>query len=256
MAHVNYDEMADHYDDRYQSGGPASILNRLEWLVQTTRAQIILEVGCGTGYWLTHIQGSKFRFGLDISARMLDIAKKRDRSLILIQGTAIRLPFSQKVFDLVFCVHALHHFSDPQFFIHEARRIIQKPGGLAIIGMDPQMEKDKWYIYDYFPGTYETDLLRYPSGNAIMSWMKEADFVRCERRLAAFIQHDFIGHEVLNDPILQKNGTSQLSLLSDEAFFQGMARIKGAIEQAERLGKEMFFPTHISIPVVFGFLQP
>jgi hypothetical protein len=46
--------------------------------------------------------------------------------------------------------------------------------------------------YDYFPGTYETDLARYPSGEMISLWMKEAGFVGCERRIAARIEHDFI----------------------------------------------------------------
>jgi len=245
MVHLNYDEIADHYDDRYQSGSPAGILNALEMLVQSTSAQIILEVGCGTGYWLTNIQGGESRIGLDISGRMLDIARKRDKILILIQ--------SRMVFDFVFCVNALHHFSDPQTFIHDAHRVIRRPGGLAIIGMDPQTEKDNWYIYDYFPGTHKTDLVRYPKGEAIIEWMKNAGFEHCKRWIAGTIDHDFTGNDVFGDPILQRNGTSQLSLLSDEAFNHGLARIKDAVKQTEALGDKVIFQTHISLPIVYGF---
>jgi SAM-dependent methyltransferase len=254
MVHLNYDEIADHYDDRYQSGSPTGLLEYLEMLVQSTRAHIILEVGCGTGYWLTNIQGGESKIGLDISGRMLDIARKRGQTLILIQSRAQQLPFCRMVFDFVFCVNALHHFSDPQTFIHEAHRVIRTPGGLAIIGMDPQTGKDNWYIYDYFPGTHEADLARYPKGETIIEWMKNAGFKHCKRWIAGTIDHDFTGNDVFGDPILQRNGTSQLSLLSDEAFNHGLARIKDAVNQAEALGETVIFPTHISFPIVCGLL--
>jgi len=164
------------------------------------------------------------------------------------------LSFQPGTFDLVFCVNALHHFDDPPAFVSQARRVTRAGGALAIVGMDPQTERDRWYLYDYFPGTYETDRARYPSGDAILGWMDEAGFVRCHRRLAARIARDAAGREVLNDRILQKNGTSQLSLLTEEAFAAGMARIEEALQSAERRGEHISFPTHISLPIVVGFV--
>ena len=131
--------------------------------------------------------------GLDYSAGMLDKARQRDGALGLLRGSATQLPFRENVFDFVFCVHALHHFDDPPAFIHEAHRMIRRGGALAVIGMDPRTEQDRRYLYDFFAGTYETDLDRYPSGDMILRWMKESGFVRCERRLAARIEHDFTG---------------------------------------------------------------
>lgn len=254
MTHLDYDEIANHYDDRYQSGAPAGILDNINLLAQRTSAQSILEVGCGTGYWLANIQGGESRIGLDLSAQMLDIARKRGVTLSLIQGRAQQLPFFRMVFDLVLCVNALHHFSDPQTFIHEAHRVIRRPGVLAIIGMDPQTENDSWYIYDYFPGTHEADRARYPKGETIMGWMKNADFEQVNRGVAGTIKHDLVGKDVFRDPILQKNGTSQLALLSDEAFNQGLTRIMDAVKEGEALGERVIFPTNISLPIVCGFL--
>jgi len=165
----------------------------------------------------------------------------------------VQLPFGNEAFDLVFCINAIHHFPDPATFIREAYRILEKGGLLAIIGMDPLTEHDRWYLYDYFPGTCETDRERYPSGGVIQQWMKEAGFRACERRLAARIDHDAIGREVLNDPVLQKNGTSQLSFLSDKAFQAGMARIREALEAAKNHSEPIVFPTHIALPVVAGY---
>jgi SAM-dependent methyltransferase len=255
MYQVDYEKAADNYDRRYQFGCPIGIIESLKWLAHRVSAHFVLEVGCGTGFWLTMMNEYKFLFGLDYSARMLDIAEERDRSLKLIRGAAIQLPFCNRVFDFVFCVHALHHFNNPRTFIHEAHRILRKPGILAIIGMDPQLEMDRWYIYDYFTGTHETDLDRYPSGKMIANWMKEAGFKHCRRRIAASIKYDFIGHEVLNDPILHKEGTSQLSLLSNEEFRKGMAKIKSVLHQAELCGERIVFPVHISLPIVYGFLS-
>ena len=180
------------------------------------------------------------------AARMLDKARQRDGTLRLTRGTATQLPLRENALDLVFCVHALHHFDDPPVFICEAHRVIGIGGALAIIGMDPQMGQDRWYLYDYFPGTYEADLGRYPAGDMILPWMAEAGFVRCERRVVAHISHGFIGRQVLDDPILQKNGTSQLSLLTESAFENGMTRIWRALQQAEQRGEEITFPTHIA----------
>ena len=69
--------------------------------------------------------------------------------------------------------------------------MLRRGRALAIVGMDPQTEQDRWYLYDYFPGTRETDLDRYPSGEMILAWMREAGFARCERYLAARIVYDF-----------------------------------------------------------------
>ena len=163
MKQVNYNEVADVYDQRYRAGGPTGIAECLQALVCKTRANRVLEAGCGTGQWLTLLHGCEFRCGLDYSAGMLEKARQRDAALALVRGTATQLPFAAAALDFVFCVHALHHFDDPQAFITEAYRVIRRGGALAIFGMDPQTEQDRWYLYEYFPGTYETDLERYPS---------------------------------------------------------------------------------------------
>jgi ubiquinone/menaquinone biosynthesis C-methylase UbiE len=254
MKRVKYDKVSAVYDQRYRSGAPVGIAKSLRELACKVQARRVLEVGCGTGHWLTLMQNCEIRCGLDYSAGMLDKAKQRDESLRLVRGTATHLPFRGDTFDLVFCVHALHHFDDPLAFVYEARYVLQIGGMLAIIGMDPQTEQDRWYLYDYFPGTYETDLARYPSGGMILHWMKEAGFVGCKRRIAARIEHDSIGREVLSDPVLQKNGTSQLSLLTEGAFVNGMARIREALQLAEGRGEGIVFPTRIALPIVVGFV--
>jgi hypothetical protein len=68
------------------------------------------------------------------------------------------------------------------------------------------------------------------------------------------INYDVISADfVFSDPVLFKDGTSQLSLLTEDAFLAGMARIEEAIRLAERHGREAVFPIDIALPIVTGF---
>ena len=58
----------------------------------------------------------------------------------------------------------------------------------------------------------------------------------------------------MSDPILQKDGSSQLSLLTADAFVDGMARIRKALQLAKSRGEEIVFPTRIALPAVVGFV--
>ena len=133
--------------------------------------------------------------------------------------------------------------------LHEAAdgaaRVLRPGGRIAVIGMDPSAGLDRWYLYDYFPGTLEADRARYPSAVQIAAWMENAGLTQIRRGIAARIQGTLRGRDVYSDPILSKNGTSQLTLLSDEAFAAGMARIEAAVTSDEEE-----FVTDISLAVV------
>ncbi len=251
--HVDYDQVALTYDRRYAGGGPAGIGETLLAMACEAGAVRVLEVGCGTGQWLALLQGGRRRaYGVDLSRRMLEKARTRAAGLSLVRGHANHLPFADGSFDLMFCVHALHHFDDARQFVQAAYRLLRPGGALAVIGMNPHAGCDRWYIYDYFPGTRETDVGRYPSPGAIMDWMIGAGFDTAGWRVAARIMDTRSGRAVLDDPILHKNGTSQLTLLSDDGYAAGMARIQAAVARAEAAGETLVFPVDISLALVWG----
>ncbi|MCJ7604356.1 MAG: methyltransferase domain-containing protein [Desulfobulbaceae bacterium] len=250
---VAYDEVAKLYDLRY-TAGPVGVTEILGSCAARVRATRVLEVGCGTGHWLSMLAGRATLYGLDYSAGMLDKAKAKSDAFLLCRGKASHLPFAAAAFDFVYTVHAIHHFTGPRHFIKQAYRLLRPGGVLAIIGMDPHLEQDRWYVYDYFPGTRQRDLRRYPSSAALLGPMREAGFVGCERLSGARLQQDFAGVEVLHDPILQKDGASQLFLLSDDDFAAGMARIRATLAGAAASGREIIFPAHISLPALIGFV--
>jgi ubiquinone/menaquinone biosynthesis C-methylase UbiE len=250
MEAVNYDRIADHYDDRYKSAyQPKGIASKLANLIQEVNAEKVLEVGCGTGHWLELLEDKAKVFGIDLSWGMLQKAAARKGKFFLIKGEIAALPFSARSFDLVYCVNALHHFQNPSKFIVEAHKLLRPTGALTVIGMNPQTGQDRWFIYDYFPGTLETDLKRYPSAGTIVDWMISAGFNYIDWQIGERIVADRQGQEVLQ---LSKDFTSQLTLLSEEEYKAGKSRIETALRESVRDGKTIIFPVDISLSMVTG----
>ncbi|UCE05846.1 MAG: methyltransferase domain-containing protein [bacterium] len=253
LKQVNYNEIASTYNERYEAGSFEGIASTLKSLIQNSSAKRILEVGCGTGHWLEKLQGvDRQVYGLDLSIGMLRQADQGLKSVYLICGQARYLPFFDACFDIIFCVNALHHFDQKQKFISQARQALRSGGILAIIGMDPHNGNNKWYIYHYFDGTYETDLARFPSAKTIKEWMTEAGFEQIKCNLTERIKKPLFGEEVLKTPYIQKHNSSQLILLSDEAYINGVNRIKADLRKAESLKKIIKFEVNISLWLITG----
>ena len=252
-ARVDYDRIAPTYNRRFAADGQDGIAAALVSLASELSAQRVLEVGCGTARWLADLASVVPQLcGLDFSAGMLRQARLRRASLHLVRGDAGQLPFPDAAFDLVYCVNAIHHFDRPQAFISRARRLPRPGGALAVIGNDPHGRRDSWYVYHYFEGTYETDLERFPSRNALVDWMVEAGFTEIQwREVERIVDHKH-GRQVFDDPFLEKTSCSQLALLSDQAYAAGLRRIETALKAAEARGEVLRFPVDMCMGVLVG----
>jgi SAM-dependent methyltransferase len=242
---VDYDRVAPSYDERYRHGDPTDVAELVRRIAAGSSR--VLEVGCGTGHWLPMIGACGCQtFGLDRSRGMLERA--RTAGVPLVQADACRLPLRGGSLDAILCINALHHFGDGRGFVAGAFGALRPRGSLVIAGMDPAAGLDRWYLYDYFPGTLQTDEARYPPAATIAGWMNGAGFAVVERGLATRLHGVARGAEVHGDPILSRHGTSQLSLLSDGEFAAGMQRIDAAI--TANPGVE--FVTDISLALIVG----
>ncbi len=251
MKTVNYDKVADRFDKRYETAyRHQGVASTLRDLIGAVNAQRVLEVGCGTGHWLDVLRNDTRVVGMDLSHAMLQKAASSHPELALVRGEAGSLPFAEQTFGAVFCVNALHHFTDPSAFIAEAFRLLTTNGVLAVIGMNPHTGKDRWFIYDYFPGTYELDLQRYPSPGTIITWMRGAGFEQTTEQVAERLQDDKSAHDVLP---LSKEFTSQLSLLSAAEYDKGIAKIETAMCEARDAGNDIVFPVDVSLCMVKGY---
>ena len=227
---INYDVIAPRYDARYVQNPLSGVSRELHDLVSNGRALDVLEVGTGTGRWVMELYPVVKRIvGLDLSFGMLEQARLRNDQLLLTNGDANQQPFASESFDVVLSVNALQHYTDQRAFITEARRLLRAGGALAIVNLDPHIGRDQWYLYDYFDGVKDADLQRFPSSGTLLDWMLAAGFARAEWRVAEHIHQEFIGREVLDNPFTQKGGSSQLALLGDDAYGEGLSRIHAAI---------------------------
>ena len=246
---VNYNAISSSYDNRYEEDQWANIRNELKELIANNNYQNILEVGCGTGYWLNAVKSEKTKiFGLDYSIGMLKKAGETGRCKNVVNGDANFLPFRKKYFDFIFCLNAIHHFQNKKQFIIDAKKYLAPGGTVAIIGVDPRCENDEWYIYDYFNSTYKDDLERFPAWSEIEDWMKQSGFKNVSLKIIDEVKSDKIGKEVLSDAWLQKGGTSQLSKLSDKEYDEGYNKVLDALNE----NKEKIFKVRITFKIIWG----
>lgn len=85
----------------------------------------ILDVGCGDGYLLSFMwNGKRKLFGIDISEKALELAKKRlPKDVTLLNGNIEDLPFDDHSFDVVTCTHTLEHVRNLEKSCLELKRV-------------------------------------------------------------------------------------------------------------------------------------
>jgi ubiquinone/menaquinone biosynthesis C-methylase UbiE len=263
-AHVDYDRIAPTYNQRFGENDRSGTTEALLAIARDLAASRedtprVLEVGCGTGKWLTDLDTAMPRavtlhiYGIDLSMGMLRQACRRRAALRLARGRAERLPFPAAAFEWVYCVNAIHHFDRPHAFISEACRLLRHGGRLTVVGMDPHGRRESWYVYRYFDGVYETDLWRFPSWAEIADWMS-AEGLAVECRIVDRIWAPKKGRAVLDDPFIRQDACSQLALLSQEAYRAGLRRIEAALDRAEAVGETLLFPVDTPLAMICGKL--
>jgi ubiquinone/menaquinone biosynthesis C-methylase UbiE len=147
MKKVDYDQVVDVYDYRYQrSYRPDGLSEKLRHISETSDMKTVLEVGCGTGHWLGVFPDNVWVVGLDAALGMLCKAHLKNLHWNLIQGSSDSLPVKENGFDLIYCINAIHHFKNPYGFIKACKSLLRHNGILVIVGMDPHIGSDKWFI--------------------------------------------------------------------------------------------------------------
>ena len=94
--------------DFLNAGYYAPIAEKLRELIAAyaPQAEAILDVGCGEGYYLSHLD-AKERWGVDISKDAVRYAAVREKHARFLAATAAHLPFPDAAFDCLLSMFAL-----------------------------------------------------------------------------------------------------------------------------------------------------
>jgi demethylmenaquinone methyltransferase / 2-methoxy-6-polyprenyl-1,4-benzoquinol methylase len=138
-----FDNISGNYDglNRVISfGTDVSWRKKVLKLVADTKPEIILDIATGTGdlaILMTAIPAKRI-IGLDISAGMLDIGKKKifqkklDHKIEMVLGDSENIPYEDNTFDAVTVAFGVRNFENLEKGLGEILRVL-KPGGIFVI---------------------------------------------------------------------------------------------------------------------------
>lgn len=133
-----FDLVANEYDDWYKT--PLGrfvdeVEKKLAFdMVPLTKGMRILDLGCGTGIYTSLLKDHECKVtGIDLSDKMLEIARAKFPDIHFIQSNIYALPFPDNKFDLVFSMATFEFIEELEMAYYEIRRVV-KPGGKIFIG--------------------------------------------------------------------------------------------------------------------------
>jgi len=182
----------------------------------------ILEVGCGTGNYVTTIQQLTdcSAYGIDPHEGMLEIARQKDSRVSFQIGRAELLDFPDDHFDLVYNVDVIHHVEDRPEAYRQAYRVL-RPGGLVCTVTDSEdIIHRRKPLSNYFPETVPLELRRYARMADLMDYMSAAGFVKIEEMNVE------MALKITDIQKYRDKAYSSLHLISAEAFAQGIRRME------------------------------
>lgn len=135
----------------------ARLHHRYHLAKQLAAGRRVLEVACGAGMGLGYVaDNARFITGGDYTEALLRVARGHyGHRIPLVRLDAQALPFRDASFDLVFMFEAIYYLSQPERFVLEAHRVLDR-GGTLLIGT---VNKD-WP--GFAPSLYSTKYLSVP----------------------------------------------------------------------------------------------
>jgi SAM-dependent methyltransferase len=136
-------------------------------------AKNVLELGCGTGSILKYLQDAYKVSGLDISGKMLSVARKKVPRAKLLRQNMVDFRINAR-FDVIFCVFdSINHvrrFSDWRKVFAAARRHLS-PGGCFIFDINTQRKLERHiaeppWVHRFGRNLLIIDVTALPSGGS------------------------------------------------------------------------------------------
>jgi ubiquinone/menaquinone biosynthesis C-methylase UbiE len=128
---------------------PASNERLIDMFVQLSglpRGARIVDLGCGSGVFTNLLQARGYRCsGVDLSPKLIAIARAQFGGIEFIEGDIERLPFADASFDGVMLSGVLHHLPERSRCAAEVFRILRSRG--KFVAFDPNRMNPFMYLY-------------------------------------------------------------------------------------------------------------
>ncbi|MFW9834716.1 MAG: class I SAM-dependent methyltransferase [Candidatus Thorarchaeota archaeon] len=141
-----YDRIADQYDEYRAPFSDEAELD--EFMSSVKPGGHVLDAGCGTGIVTRHLVDNGYQVtGIDISQKMLDLAKQRVPEATLKVGDMTALDFEDDSFDGLVSTYAVFHVPRTKHSVlfRGFHRILKKGGALLFsVGARPEPSDGVW----------------------------------------------------------------------------------------------------------------
>lgn len=106
----------------------------------------VADLGCGSGVFTDLLQRRGYNaVGLDISPKLIGLARSKYPKLEFLEGDVEQLPFPSGSLDGILLSGLLHHLPDPTRCAGEVLRVL-RPGG-SFVAFDPNRMNPFMYLY-------------------------------------------------------------------------------------------------------------
>lgn len=136
---------ADDYDV-FTPAGNARIVDAFVKLTGLAPGARVIDLGCGSGTFTALLAQAGYDcVGLDISAKLLAVGRRKHPHIAFVAGDIEHLPFAAESFDGVLLSGVVHHFPDPSPCAAETFRILRPRG--RFLAFDPNRMNPFMWLY-------------------------------------------------------------------------------------------------------------
>ncbi len=146
---AEFDQLTDFYEERIEASLAFTgmehafyIDRKREKIVSLARSRFddldrlsVLDLGCGMGAYHPGLKGVFAKlYGADVSVKSIALAAERNPEVAYSTVSGNRLPYPDRMFDIVYSVCVMHHVIPSEWaaFASEIKRVLH-PSGLALV---------------------------------------------------------------------------------------------------------------------------
>jgi len=136
-----FNKIAKYYDKGIFKNWNKKVNKKIIETANIKKNSKILDAGCGTGNLLMLLQDLEKKknpkvYGIDISEKMLKIAKAKLKTADLRLQSAENMNFKSNYFNYIFSVDTFHHYSNYDLAMRNFYRILKKNGKLIVVELN------------------------------------------------------------------------------------------------------------------------